>query len=149
MLYGLLFRASAQTLLEVAAHPKQLGAEIGFLSVLHTWGQKLLLHPHVHCVIPAGVLRRTGRAGFTAPNFFLPVTVLKIVFPRQVPGRALAAVPRAANSLRGRTRRPVSRQAFLDFLQPLRRKEWVVYAKAPFRRPRTRAAIPGPATPIA
>src|ERR1700676_1209964 len=78
---NLLFRCSAETLLEVAADPKHLGAEIGFLSVLHTWGQNLLHHPHVHCVIPAGGLSRDhSRWIHPKPGFFLPVRVLSRVF---------------------------------------------------------------------
>ena len=81
VLYDLLFRASAETLLEVAADPKHLGAEIGFLSVLHTWGQNLLHHPHVHCLVPAGGLSPDGRR-WIHPRypFFLPVAVLSRVF---------------------------------------------------------------------
>ena len=81
ILYGLLFRASSATLLEIAADPKHLGADIGFLSVLHTWGQNLLGHPHVHCVIPAGGLS-PDRQRWVHPRFrfFLPVKVLSRVF---------------------------------------------------------------------
>jgi hypothetical protein len=79
--YSLLFRASAETLLEVAADPKHLGAEIGLLSVLHTWGQNLLHHPHVHCVIPAGGLSPDHTHWVhSQPRFFLPVRVLSRVF---------------------------------------------------------------------
>jgi hypothetical protein len=84
LLYDLLFRASAQTLLEVAADPKHLGAEIGFLSVLHSWGQNLLHHPHVHCLIPAGGLS-VDRQRWVHPryHFFLPVNVLSRVFRKK------------------------------------------------------------------
>ena len=75
--YDLLFRASAATVLEIAADPKHLGADVGFLSVLHTWGQNLQHHPHVHCVIPAGGLAPDGsRWIHSPPGFFLPVRVL-------------------------------------------------------------------------
>src|SRR5207244_9782438 len=79
--YHLLFTASAATLLEVAADPKHLGAEIGILSILHTWGQNLLAHPHIHCVVPAGGLS-ADRARWVRPRdaFFLPVEVLSRVF---------------------------------------------------------------------
>ena len=85
VVYDLLFRTSAETLLEVARDPKHLGAEIGFFSVLHSWSQKLELHPHVHCVVPAGGLS-TDRSRWIKPRyaFFLPVKVLSRVFPRQV-----------------------------------------------------------------
>src|ERR1700752_1083766 len=81
LIYGLLLRASAETLLEVARDPRHLGAEIGFFSVLHTWNQKLGPHPHVHCVVPAGGLSRDhARWIRTHPRFFLPIAVLRHVF---------------------------------------------------------------------
>src|ERR1700720_1427907 len=81
VIYGLLLRASAETLLEVARNPAHLGAEIGFFSVLHTWNQKLQLHPHVHCVVPAGGLARDHARWIDSQRkFFLPVDVLKEVF---------------------------------------------------------------------
>ena len=81
IVYGLLMQAAAETLLEVAADPKHLGAEIGFLSVLHTWGQNLLHHPHVHCVVPAGGIAPDGRRWVRCrKGFFLPVSVLSRVF---------------------------------------------------------------------
>jgi hypothetical protein len=81
LLFKLLFEASAATLLEIAADPKHLGAEIGFLSVLHTWGQTLQRHPHVHCVVPGGGLSPDHRQWIRSPpNFFLPVKVLSRVF---------------------------------------------------------------------
>ena len=81
LLYGLLLQATSQTLLEIAADPKHLGAEIGFLTVLHTWGQNLLHHPHVHCVIPAGGIAPDGLRWIRCrANFFLPVRVLSRVF---------------------------------------------------------------------
>ena len=85
LIYDLLFRTSAETLLEVARDPKHLGAEIGFFSVLHTWNQKLELHPHVHCVVPAGGLSPDHTRWIKHRyDFFLPVKVLSRVFPRQV-----------------------------------------------------------------
>ena len=91
----LLFRASAQTLLEVAAHPKWLGAELGFLSVLHTWGQTLEHHPHVHCVIPAGGLAPDRQRWIHAPKrFFLPVRVLRQSVSRQVHRRIETSLAR-------------------------------------------------------
>src|SRR5206468_7562767 len=91
VVYGVLFDAVAQTLLEVAANPKHLGARIGFLAILHTWGQNLSLHPHVHCVVPGGGLSPAGSTGLTTggtggkwvacrAGFFLPVRVLSRVF---------------------------------------------------------------------
>ncbi|MFZ0402230.1 MAG: IS91 family transposase [Pseudolabrys sp.] len=135
-IYRLLFQASADTLLEVAANPEHLGAAVGFLSILHTWGQNLLLHPHVHCVVPGGgISPDQTRWIHSRPNFLVPVPVLKIVFR----GKFLAGLWRLFRAgklvFAGELAARSSRQAFLDFLQPLRKKEWVVYAKAPFRGP--------------
>jgi hypothetical protein len=134
--YDLLFRASAETLLQVAADPKHLGAEIGFLSVLHTWGQNLLHHPHVHCVIPAGGLS-PDRSHWvhSQPGFFLPVKVLSRVFR----GKFIAGLKRLFRSgklvLAGNLKPLAKRTAFYAFLRPLFRKDWVVYAKRPFGGP--------------
>ena len=134
--YSLLFRASAETLLEVAADPKHLGAEIGFLSVLHTWGQNLLHHPHVHCVIPVGGLSRDhSRWVHPRPGFFLPVRVLSRVFR----GKFIAGLKRLFRSgkliFAGNLKPLAKRKAFYAFLRPLFRKDWVVYAKRPFGGP--------------
>jgi len=92
LVYGLLFRTAAETLLQIAADPKHLGAEIGFLAVLHTWGRKLLAHPHVHCVVPGGGLSPDHRRWIPCGHkFFLPVEVLSVVFR----GKFLAAFQRA------------------------------------------------------
>jgi hypothetical protein len=132
----LLFRASAATLLEVAADAKHLGAEIGFLSVLHTWGQNLLLHPHVHCVIPAGGLSpEHDRWVHPRHLFFLPVKVLSRVFR----GKFVAGLKRAFQKgdlcLPGSLQPLRSRAAFNSFLRTLFRQDWVVYAKPPFGGP--------------
>jgi Putative transposase/Transposase zinc-binding domain len=136
LLYDLLFRASAETLLEIAADPKHLGAEIGFLSVLHTWGQNLLAHPHVHCVIPAGGLS-PDHSHWIEPRypFFLPVKVLSRVFR----GKFVAGLKRAfAQKKLGfyGTLQPLANpKAFRSFLRTLFRNDWVVYAKPPFGGP--------------
>src|SRR5262249_9691101 len=136
LLYDLLFRASAETLLEVARDPKHLGAEIGFLSVLHTWGQNLLAHPHVHCVIPAGGLA-PDHSHWIEPRypFFLPVKVLSRVFR----GKFVAGLQRAfAQKKLGfyGTLQPLTNpKAFRSFLRTLFRNDWVVYAKPPFGGP--------------
>jgi len=135
-IYRLLFRASAETLLEVAANPEHLGARLGFLSILHTWGQRLTLHPHVHCLVPGGGLSpdRT-RWVPSRPNFLVPVPALKIVFRRKFLD-GLRRLFRAGKLAFAGSIAPLSdRKAFFDFLQPLDKKEWVVYAKAPFRGP--------------
>ena len=137
LLYGLLFRTSADALLEVAANPKRLGAEIGFLSVLHTWGQNLVHHPHVHCVIPAGGLSPDHKA-WSHPRyrFFLPVEALSEVFR----GKFVDALEHAHREgklcLPGALKRLEQETAFRAFIRSLHRKDWVVYAKPPFGGPR-------------
>jgi len=134
--YDLLFRASAETLMEVARDPRHLGAEIGFFSVLHTWNQKLGLHPHVHCVIPAGGLSldhaRWIRSHY---RFFLPVKVLSRVFR----GKFVAGLKRAFQDgqlrFHGNLALLAQPKIFAAWVRPLFRKDWVVYAKHPFGGP--------------
>jgi Putative transposase len=136
VVYDLLFRTSAETLREVARDPKHLGAEIGFFSVLHTWSQKLELHPHVHCVVPAGGLS-ADCTRWSKPRyaFFLPVKVLSRVFR----GKFVAALQRAVHDGRlnfhGDLRLLAQPKTFAAWLRPLFRKDWVVYAKPPFGGP--------------
>jgi hypothetical protein len=136
ILYRLLFHASAATLLEVAADPQHLGAEIGFLSVLHTWGQNLLHHPHVHCVIPAGGLS-PDHTRWIHPRypFFLPVKVLGRVFR----GKFVAALQRAFAQGKlgfyGDQKALRSPKLFRALVRSLFRQDWVVYAKPPFGGP--------------
>src|SRR5712671_5606498 len=136
VLYGLLFRTSAETLLEVARDPKHLDAEIGFFSVLHTWSQKLELHPHVHCVVPAGGLS-ADRTRWIKPRyaFFLPVKVLGRVFR----GKFVAALKCAFREGRLRFQGSLTLLAqpkiFASWLRPLFRKDWMVYSKRPFGGP--------------
>jgi hypothetical protein len=136
IVYDLLFRSSAATLLEIAADPKHLGAEIGFLSVLHTWGQNLQIHPHIHCVIPSGGLSPDHRR-WVHPRyaFFLPVKVLSRVFR----GKFTAGLKRAfhAGELRfpGNMKLLAKEKLFHAFLRQLFRNDWVVYAKRPFGGP--------------
>jgi putative transposase/transposase-like zinc-binding protein len=136
LVYDLLFRASAETLLELARDPKHLGAQIGFFSVLHTWNQKLSLHPHVHCVIPSGGLSPDGMR-WIRPRyaFFLPVQVLSRVFR----GKFVAGLKRAFQDaqfhLHGNLARLAQPKTFAAWLRPLFRKDWVVYAKPPFAGP--------------
>jgi len=136
LLYDLLFRASAAALLEVAANPKRLGAELGFLSVLHTWGQTLEHHPHVHCVIPAGGLAPDRQRWIAArPGFFLPVRVLSKVFR----GKFIAELKRLWREKRlwlpGSLKVLKQEKTFPTFLRSLHRKKWVVYSKPPFGGP--------------
>ena len=136
ILYGLLFRASSASLLEIAADPKHLGAEIGFLSVLHTWGQNLLHHPHVHCVIPAGGLSPDHRH-WVHPRyrFFLPVKVLSRVFRGKFVHGLKQAFRRGELCFPGGLNPLAREKAFRAFLRTLFRHDWVVYAKRPFGGP--------------
>ena len=135
-LYDLLFRASAATLLEIAADPKHLGVKIGFLSVLHTWGQNVLHHPHVHCVIPAGGLsldyQRWIRPRYA---FFLPVKVLSRVFRGKLTAGLKRAFRKRQLAFPGSLQPLENERAFRSFLRSLFRQDWVVYAKPPFGGP--------------
>jgi hypothetical protein len=132
-IYGLLFRASAETLLQVAGNPKHLGAEIGFFSILHTWNQQLLHHPHFHCVVPAGGLSPDHCRWIPAANnFFLPVKVLSRVFRskfvaglRTLHGGNKLGFHEKLTTLQ-------SPKAFSAMLRSLFRTDWVVYSKRPF-----------------
>jgi Putative transposase/Transposase zinc-binding domain len=137
IVYNVLFEAVAQTLLEVAANPKHLGARIGFLAILHTWGQNLSLHPHLHCVIPGGGLSPDGSTGLTTggkwiacrAGFFLPVRVLSRVFR----GKFIDLLKRAwtAGELHGIE----NDSAFARLIDASVKHDWVVYAKRPFGGP--------------
>jgi len=134
--YDLLFTASAKTLLEIAADPKHLGAEIGVISILHTWGQNLLLHPHIHCVIPAGGLS-PDHSHWVRPRyrFFLPVKVLSRVFR----GKFCAGLKRLYRRKQLRCAGPAAALAdpkqFRRLLRQLHRQDWMVYAKPAFGGP--------------
>jgi hypothetical protein len=135
-LFALLFQASADTLLEVAADPRQLGAQIGLLSILHSWGQTLQPHPHIHCVVPGGGLSPDHTRWISSPsNFFLPVKVLSRVFR----GKFVAGLRRAFRShqLRfyGESVALAEEKNFTAFLGSLVQQDWVVYAKPPFGGP--------------
>ena len=133
LLYNLLFSASAKTLLEVAADPKHLGAEIGFFSILHTWGQNLMLHPHIHCVIPLGGLT-ADRQRWIYPRypFFLPVKVLSRVFRGKFVAGLKRAYRRKLLQLSGELRHLQQPKHFAAFSRMLFRQDWVVYAKPSF-----------------
>ena len=136
VVFSILFRAAAETLTELAADPRHLGAEIGFLAILHTWTQTLLFHPHVHCVVPGGGLSPDGtRWVASRPRFFLPVRVMSHLYR----GKFLALLDEAHRADRlqfaGCTGELGDRQRWAQFLQAQRTKEWVVYAKPPFGSP--------------
>jgi hypothetical protein len=136
VIYGLLLRASAETLLEVARNPRHLGAEIGFFSVLHTWNQKLQLHPHVHCVIPAGGLSLDRTRWIRSrPRFFLPIQVLRRVFRGKFVAGLKSAFQRKQLHLSGNLAFLAQPEIFASWLRPLFRKDWIVYCKPPFGGP--------------
>ena len=136
VVYDLLFQAAADTLLQVASNPKRLGGAIGGLMVLHTWGQRLQHHPHIHCVVPMGGLAPDGARWIHArPRFFLPIQVLRKLFR----GKLVAGLRRAFRHgrlhLPGRLAPLNTAVAFSAFLRSLYRQTWVVYAKPPFGSP--------------
>jgi hypothetical protein len=136
LLYGLLFRASAETLLEIARDPKHLGAEIGFFTVLHTWGQNLMHHPHVHCVIPAGGLSVDHKAWIHPRyRFFLPRGVLASVFRGKFVDGLKRAFRQGKLSLTGELQSLAGKKAFYAFLRTAYRHRWVVDVKPPFGGP--------------
>ena len=134
--YAILFRATAETLRTIGADPKHLGAELGFLAVLHTWGQTLLHHPHVHCVVPGGGLAPNGARWIPCrPGFFLPVRVLSRLFRGLFLAQLQAAFARGQLHFAGPLEVLQDPVAFAEYLAPLRQVEWVVYAKPPFGGP--------------
>src|SRR5215216_5917121 len=134
--YTILFRTAAETLRTIAADPKHLGAEIGLVAVLHTWGQNLHHHPHVHCVVPGGgpALDRT-RWVACRPGFFLPVRVLSRLFRRLFLEELAAAHGKGEIKAFGDLAGLKEPGALKAYLAAQRRREWVVYAKAPFAGP--------------
>ena len=136
IIYDLLLRASAETLLEVARNPRRLGAEIGFFSVLHTWNQKLQLHPHVHCVVPAGGLSLDHTRWIRSrPRFFLPRPVLRRVFRGKFVAGLKSAFQHQQLHFAGDLAPIAQPKIFASWLRPLFRKNWVVYCKPPFGGP--------------
>jgi hypothetical protein len=136
VVYKILFRAASETLLTIAADPKHLGAKIGFLAVLHTWGQNLLHHPHLHCVVPGGGISPDGRRWVACRRgFFLPVWVLSRMFR----GKFLAYLKQAFDHgdlrFNGKLEPLSDPPAFAALLQSARKTEWVVYSKPPFGGP--------------
>ncbi len=136
VIYGLLFRASAATLLEVARDPRHLGAEIGFFSVLHTWNQRLQHHPHVHCVIAAGGLAPDHASWISSRRtFFLPVKVLGRVFRGKFLAGLKAAFREGKLEFHGHLASLSEPRRFAAWLRVLFRHDWVVYSKRPFGGP--------------
>jgi hypothetical protein len=136
VVYGVLFKAASETLLTIAADPAHLGARIGLTAVLHTWGSALTHHPHVHCIVPGGGLSPDGQSWISCrPRFFLPVRVLSRLFRRLFLDRLLEAHAEGRLVFFGDLASLADRGAFATRLAPLRRAEWVVYAKRPFAGP--------------
>jgi hypothetical protein len=143
VVYGLLFKAAAETLLTIAADPKHLGARIGLTAVLHTWGSALTHHPHVHCIVPGGGIslacpepRSGGRRWISCrTGFFLPVRVLSRLFRRLFLERLTAAHEAGRLHFFNDLARLQDPLAFDAYLAPLRKIEWVIYAKRPFAGP--------------
>src|SRR5262252_2836860 len=136
LVYSLLFRSAAQTLLQIAADPKHLGADIGFMAVLHTWGQTLLAHPHLHCVVPGGGLSPDHRRWIPCgPKFFLPVQVLSVVFRAKFLDGLERAFKQHKLTLAGQLAPLQSPTTFAALLRLAAHRKWVVYAKRPFAGP--------------
>jgi hypothetical protein len=137
VLYDLLFRTSAETLLEVARDPRLLGAELGFFSVLHTWSQQLRIHPHVHCVIPAGGLSPDHTRWIRSrEKYFLPKEVLQLVFRGKFVNALKQAFQEGQLNFQAHLKLLAQPKIFAAWLRSLHRQDWVVYLKRPFGGPR-------------
>ena len=136
VVYGMLFKAAAETLVTIAADPKHLGARIGLTAVLHTWGSALTHHPHVHVIVPGGGISPDGESWISCrPGFFLPVRVLSRLFRRLFLEKLAAAYLAGQLRFFGSQAALVDPKRFKDLLAPLCKAEWVVYAKRPFGGP--------------
>jgi hypothetical protein len=136
VIYDILFRASAETAVTIAADPKRLGARIGITAVLHTWGSAMTHHPHIHMIVPGGGLSDDGSRWVSCrPNFFLPVRVLSRLFRRLFLEQLVAAHEAGRLQFFGALAELADTTAFAAFLAPLQRTEWVVYSKKPFGGP--------------
>jgi hypothetical protein len=136
VIYDLLFKASAETMLTIAADPEHLGARIAITSVLHTWGSAMTHHPHVHMIVPGGGLSLDGDRWITTkPNFFLPVLVLSKLFQRLMLEKLAAAHAAGKLTFFGAHTHLADVKAFATFLAPLKKTPWFVYSKRPFAGP--------------
>lgn len=137
LVYDILFRATAETLRTIAGDPKHMGAEIGFIAILHTWGQNLGHHPHLHCVVPGGGIAPNGDRWVSCrPGFFLPVRVLSRLFRRLFLAQLQLAFDHGELQFFNSLEALSNRVAFAKHLAPATRAEWVVYAKPPFGGPK-------------
>jgi hypothetical protein len=136
LVYDLLFKAAAETMLTIASDPKHLGAKIGITAVLHTWGSAMTHHPHVHMIVPGGgIAPDASRWISSRPAYLLPVRVLGKLFRRLFLTRLVALHEAGQLAFFGSIAHLIDRRAFLRHLAPVRKKRWVVYAKAPFAGP--------------
>jgi len=136
MIYHLLFKAAAETLLTIAADPKRLGARLGITAVLHTWGSALTHHPHLHCIVPGGGLSLDGQHWVACKSgFFLPVRVLSRLFRRLLLEKLSTAHHAGQLQFFGTHQHLADPKDFASHLVPLRQIDWVVYAKRPFAGP--------------
>jgi Putative transposase/Transposase zinc-binding domain len=137
VIYDILFKAAAETMLTIAADPKHLGARIGITAVLHTWGSALVHHPHVHMIVPGGGFSLDGQRWVSGrPRYFLPVQVLSRLFRRLFLNKLLAAHQAGQLNFFGNHAALAARKAFATYLAPLRQIEWYLYTKPPFGGPK-------------
>jgi hypothetical protein len=137
VIYDLLFRASAETMVTIAADPKHLGASIGITAVLHTWGSAMTHHPHVHMIVPGGGISLDGlRWIIKRPDFLLPVRVLSKLFRRLMIDKLMAAHTAGRLMFHGAHAALVNAKAFTAYLAPLKRTRWYVHAKRPLAGPK-------------
>jgi len=129
LVYDILFKAAAETLAELSADKKYLGAQIGFTEILHTWGQNLMHHPHIHCIVPGGGLNACGKWVNSRKKFFIPVKVLS----RKFRGKFLYFLKQAKLEFHGSISYLQDTGVFNDFISSLYQKEWIVYCKPPFK----------------
>ena len=137
VLYNILFRAASETLREVAANPKNLGAQIGFIAILHTWSQTLLDHPHLHCVVPGGGLSANGNRWIACEqDFFLPVRILSVVFRGKFLEYTQQSFEKEELVFPGQIQHLADPEQFKQLLSSACKSKWVVYAKRPFAGPK-------------
>ena len=136
LVYDLLFKAAAETMMTIASDPKHLGAKIGITAVLHTWGSAMTHHPHVHMIVPGGGITPDGKRWISSrPAFLLPVRVLGALFRRLFLTRLMALHNAGRLAFFGKLTGLTDRRTFLKHLSPVRKKRWVVYTKPPFAGP--------------
>jgi hypothetical protein len=148
VVYSILFRAASETLLQIGADPKHLGAEVGFLAVLHTWGQNLHHHPHLHCVVAGGGIAPDRSRWISCRRQFLfPVKVLSRLFRAKFASYLTRAFHQAELRFHGKLEYLGKKKNFLTWLNQITRSEWVVYAKPPFGGPQQVLKLLGPLYP--